>query len=621
MALNLSRREALGVLGAIGAATASSAATSVAAGHVEVGRYVKRQGVHGRMTGAQAAAAALACEGVACVFGIPGAQSNEFWDALKARRVPYLLVTNESSASVMADAAARVTGQPGVFNVVPGPGLTNAMTGIGEALLDSVPIVGIITDVIQGPDAPLGQVHSLPNTALLRPLVKALIEVHHQAEIPGAIYQAFEIARSGEPGPVGIMISFPHFTAVWDYDQAPPPPRPLPFDENAYRQVLGHLSNRSRRVGIYAGLGCMDAGPALAAVAEMLQAPVATSVSGKGCIPDGHPLAVGWGYGKQGTRAAEKTFKDVDLVLAVGVRYSEVSTANYAIPPHNVIHVDANPNNLGRNVPTCVKLCADSQVFFDRLLADAPALQRPACPPLWKKIQDIRQVDHRENSVPKITRGVDPMYFLTQLRCALGPDELIFVDVTASTHWASEAITVQGPRRYFTPTNNQSMGWALPAAIGAQRVRPDRQVVSITGDGCFLMSAMELSTAARACLPVKFFVLDDGAYHYMQMLQEPVYRRTTATEIARINYAAFAQGVGLGYNEIGQNPDVGPGIARALATPGPLLTRVVISYEGREVRWLNALKSTYVSRLPTDAKVRMASRIGVRSLSRRPDDD
>jgi acetolactate synthase-1/2/3 large subunit len=213
------------------------------------------------------------------------------------------------------------------------------------------------------------------------------------------------------------------------------------------------------------------------------------------------------------------------------------------------------------------------------------------------------------------------MFLLTQMRCALGPDELIFVDVTASTHWASEAITVQGPRRFFTPANNQSMGWALPAAIGAQRVRPDRQVVSITGDGCFLMTAMELSTAARACLPVKFFVLDDGGYHYMQMLQEPVYRRTTATEIARINYAAFAQAVGLAYNEITVNPDVASGIGRALAMPGPVLTRVVVSYEGREIRWLSALKSTYVSRLPTDQKVRLATRVGVRSLSRRPDDD
>jgi len=618
VALNLNRREALGALGAIGA-TATS--INQADARVEVGRYVKREGVHGRMTGAQAAAAALRCVGAPCVYGIPGAQSNEFWDAMKAQRLPYLLVTNESSASVMADACARATGRPGVFNVVPGPGLTNAMTGIGEALLDSVPIIALVTDVIQGTSAPLGQVHSLANAALLRPVVKELIEIRHQAEIPGAIYHAHQVAVSGEPGPVGITIPFPYFNEVWNYNQPPPPPRPVPFDEEAFQRAVSVLRNKRLRIGIYAGQGCIDAGPSLIAAAEMLQAPVATSVSGKGCIPDSHPLAVGWGYGKQGTRTAEKVFRDVDLVLAVGVRFSEVSTANYAIPKTHVIHVDANPNNLGRNVETCVSVCADAPLFLHRLLGQSALLQRPNSPPLAKKIQNIRQVDHRENSVPKITRAVDPMYFLSHLRHALGPDELIFVDVTASTHWASETMRVEGPRRYFSPTNNQSMGWAIPAAIGAQYVRPDRQVVSVTGDGCFLMSAMELSTAARTGLPVKFFVLDDGTYHYMQMLQEPVYQRTTATQIARINYAALSHGMGLQYNEICVNPDVAPGIARALGLAGPVLTRVNISYEGREVRWLNALKSTYVSRLPTSAKLRMASRIGVRSIDRESDSD
>jgi acetolactate synthase-1/2/3 large subunit len=180
---------------------------------------------------------------------------------------------------------------------------------------------------------------------------------------------------------------------------------------------------------------------------------------------------------------------------------------------------------------------------------------------------------------------------------------------------------VQGPRRYFTPANNQSMGWSIPAAIGAQRVRPDRKVVAITGDGCFLMSAMEISTAPREGLPVKFFVLDDGAYHYMQMLQEPVFRRTTATEIARINYAAFASGMGLGYNQIAHNGDVPGGIARALAFPGPVLTRVIVSYEGREMRWLKALKTSYIDHLSTEQKVRMARRVVVRSLDRHPEND
>jgi acetolactate synthase I/II/III large subunit len=621
---NLNRREALGALGALSAAATLAGAPrpSRAGHHVEVGKYVKRPGVQGRMTGAQAAASALCCEGVRCVFGVPGAQNNELWDAFKARRVPYLLVTNEISSSVMADAAARATGAVGVFCIVPGPGLTNALTGIGEALADSVPIVGLVTDVNREPGAPIGQVHQLPNAALLRPITKAVIEVRHQAEIPGAIHQAYRIAWAGEPGPVAVVLPFPLLTLAWDYDLPVPPPPPLPFDEPAYRQALCHLSDRRRRVGIYAGMGCINAGSLLAAVAEVLQAPVATSVSGKGCIPDAHPLAVGWGYGRQGTRAAEKAFKEVDTVLAIGVKYSEVSTANYAIPRHDcVIHVDANPNNLGRNVPALVKVCADAGLFLNLLLSDAAAIQRPPCPPLWKKIKFYRDLDRRENTRPRIDCGVDPMIFLTQLRCALSPEELIFVDVTASTHWASEAIEVQGPRRYFTPANNQSMGWAIPAAIGAQRVRPDRQVVCVTGDGCFLMSAIEMSTAARAGLPVKFFVFDDGAYHYMQMLQEPVFRRTTATEIAQINYFAFAQSLGLSYNEIPHNADLPSGILRALTTPGPVLTRVLISYEGREIRWLKALKSTYINRLSTEQKVRMATRVGIRSLSRTDDND
>lgn len=623
---NLSRREALGVLGTIGAAATAIAlpkpGEEARAGRVELGHQTRRAGVQGKLTGAQAAAAALLCEGVPCVFGIPGAQNNEFWDALKARQVPYLLVTHEASASVMADASARVTGQVGVLSVVPGPGLTNAMTGIGEALLDSIPIVAIVTDVDRRPGAPIGQVHSLQGAALLGPVVKQVIEVRHQSEIPGAIHQAHRLARCGEPGPVAVVIPFPLFTTVWDFDEGLPPPYPATFDEAAYRQVLAHLSDKRKRVGIYAGLGCLDAGPALVRVAELLQAPVATSVSGKGVIPDAHPLAVGWGYGKQGTRTAERLFKEVDLVLAVGVRYSEVSTANYAIPEHEaLIHVDANRNNLGRNVCAHIKLCSDARAFLDRLAADGACVQRPPAPGLWKTIKTYRELDRRENATVKVTEGVDPMVFLSQLRCALGPEELIFVDVTASTHWASEAMSVQGPRRYFSPTNNQSMGWAIPAALGAQRVRPDRTVVSVTGDGCFLMSAIEMTTAARAGLPVKFFVLDDGAYHYMQMLQEPVYRRTTATGLARVDFAAFAQGVGLAYNQIACNPEIGAGINRALATPGPVLTRVIVSYEGREIRWLSALKSTYLKRLPTDQKVRMAARVGVRSLERHPDDD
>jgi acetolactate synthase-1/2/3 large subunit len=496
---------------------------------------------------------------------------------------------------------------------VPGPGLTNALTGIGEALLDSVPIVGIITDVKRGPDAPVGQVHSLFNAALLRPVTKAVIEVQHQAQIPGAIHRAFQVARCGEPGPVGVVLPFPLYTEVWDYDGQVPPPPPPPFDETAYRRALGLLSDRRLRVGIYAGMGCVDAGRRWRGSPSCSRRRWPPPSAARGPSPTATRLAVGWGYGKQGTRAAEKAFRDVDLVLAVGVRYSEVSTANYAIPAHDhLIHVDANPQALGRNVPASVGVCADAGCSSTACWpTPRPSAARPArrC---GQQIRQDRALDRRENAQVRITAAVDPMHFLVHLRHALGPEELIFVDVTAATHWASEAIDVCGPRRYFTPANNQSMGWAVPAAIGAQRVRLDRRVAAVTGDGCFLMSGLEASTAARACLPVKFFVLDDGAYHYMQMLQEPTFRRTTATEIARLDFAALARGLGLGYNQIAHNADVPAGIARALCQPGPVLTRVIVSYEGREIRWLNALKASYIDHLSTGQKVRMASRIVVR---------
>jgi acetolactate synthase-1/2/3 large subunit len=616
--VELNRRDVLGALGAAGAATlaATRAEAQLPAPLPDASILPPAAGVRGRMTGARAAVAALCAEGVPCVFGVPGAQNNDFWDALKGHGVPYLLVSHEGSASIMADASARVTGRAGVFAVVPGPGLTNALTGIGEALHDSVPIVGLVTDVMRGPNAPIGQVHGLNNAAILRPVCKSVIEVSHQGQIPAAIQQAHRIARAGEPGPACVVIPFNFYNEVWDYDCPPPPPPPLPWDEAAYRRALAVLADRGRRIGIYAGMGTLDASPALAAVAEALQAPVATSVSGKGAIPDDHRLAVGWGYGPYGTRAAEKAFKDVDTVLAVGVKYSEVSTANYAFPKDKaVIHVDANPANLGRNLATCVPVNADAPLFLNRLLADAAAVRRAPDPRLWRTIQDGRALDARANNRVEIKHGVDPMVLFQHLRRALCPGDLIFVDVTASVHWAAEGIAVPGPRRFFTPADNQSMGWAVPAAIGAQRVALDRRVVSVVGDGCFLMSGLEASTAARAALPVKLFVLDDGAYHYMQMLQEPSYGRTTATEIARLDFAAIARGMGLAFNGIDHNADIGPGIARALAAPGPVLTRVAVGYHGRTIRWLEALKGSYLDHLRGDQVARLAGRAATRSVN------
>ena len=206
------------------------------------------------------------------------------------------------------------------------------------------------------------------------------------------------------------------------------------------------------------------------------------------------------------------------------------------------------------------------------------------------------------------------MAFILALRRLTTADALTFVDVTMSQYWATEAFTATQPRTFFNPTNNQNMGWSIPAAIGAQRVFPDRPTLTITGDGCFLMSAMEIATAGRESLPVKFFVLDDQAYHYMQELQRPAYVRTTATMLSRIDYRALAQGFNVGYQEISSNDELEPRIRGVLQYAGPVLTRVRVNYGPRRVRWLRAARDRYMNDLTPAQKSRFLARVGYRTL-------
>jgi acetolactate synthase-1/2/3 large subunit len=611
VSFDLSRRELL-------QATAAASLVALAAEPADAGRRRAQSDdgrIAGSMTGAEALVEALVREGTCCVFGIPGAQENELWDTMKSKGLGYLLVTQEFSAATAADGYARSTGKPGVICVVPGPGVTNALTGIGEALLDSIPLVCIVGDVARGDKYRPFQVHELPNVALLQQVTKAVYPVEDVAQIPVAVREAFAVARAGEPGPVAVVIPYNLLIVKHKYDCPPPAVPAMPFDEAAFQCAVEILAHRQCRVGIYAGLGCMDYSPDLVLAAELLQAPVATSVSGKGVISECHPLAVGWGYGPQGTRTAEQVFKDADIVLAMGVRYSEVSTAFYSIPKHaHVIHVDANPNNLGRIVKTQVCVNADAGIFLARLLENADRVRRCPDGKLVARIAALRREEQRINSEIYGRCGADPMTFYLTLRRCTNPDALVFVDVTQSEHWAAEAFTVCQPRTYFNPTDNQAMGWSVPAAIGAQRVQTGRQVITVTGDGCFLMSAVEISTAARECLPVRFFVLDDQAYHYMQTLQKSAYLRTTATILARLDYQALAKGFGVAYNEISSTEGLEAGIRSALCHAGPVLTRVVTDYGKRPMRWIDAVRGRYKDELSTQQKVRFMARIGSRAI-------
>ncbi|MEZ6140115.1 MAG: thiamine pyrophosphate-binding protein [Zavarzinella sp.] len=575
------------------------------------------------MSGAMAVVESLIQEGCECVYGIPGAQENELWDAMKTKGLPYLLCTHEFSASCMADGYARSKGKPGVLCVVPGPGVTNSLSGIGEALIDSVPLVCIVGDIAQGKEFRPFQVHCLDQVALLKPVTKGVYHVEDVSQIANGVRHAFRLAMEGEPGPVAVVIPFTMLVETAEFDSPPLEPAPLPFDEKTFQEALALLSKQDLRVGIYAGQGCQDYSELLGKLAEVLQAPVATSVSGKGVISDRHPFSVGWGYGSHATHCAEKIFTPgmlemhggVDLVLAIGVRYSEVSTGFYNQPKmKHAIHVDANAANLGKVLQTDVCVHADAGLFMSKLLEFAPILQRETDEKLLKKIRTCRMDDRKKYAELHTKCGCDPMAFVLQLREELPDDGLTFVDVTVTEHLAAEAFQVVQPRTYFNPTDNQAMGWSIPAAIGAQRVHPHRPVVTITGDGCMLMSAMEMTTAARENLPVKFFILDDQAYHYMQMLQKAAYLRTTATILARMNYPEMAKAFGLGYLEIDHTSKLSSGIKAALEYPGPVLVRVVTDYRDRSIRWLEAVRRRYTRELTTAQKLRFGSRLGSRAI-------
>ncbi len=581
--------------------------------------------VTGKLTGAQAVAEALKAEGVECVFGIPGAQENELWDEFKARGVPYLLCAHEFAAACMADGAARVTGRPGVLCVVPGPGVTNALTGLGEALLDSIPVVAIVGDVANGDKARPFQVHSLDTVGLLKPVTKMVYPVTDVRQVAQAVRQAFRSACAGEPGPVAVVIPFNLLIEQADFHCPPPPAAAAAFDGGRADQAVGLLADPRERVGIYAGLGCMDSPGELAAVADLLQAPVATSVSGKGCIPDAHTLAVGWGFGPHGSRVAESAFAGevlhplktgVTTLLAVGVKFSEVSTGFYGNPrPKRVIHVDINPDNLGRVMPADVCVAADAGAFLRHVLGHADRLRRPCDDALQARIKALKAAQHRELYGTKPDGcGVDPLAVVAALRKCIPADGVLFTDVSASEHLAAEFYRVTGPRTYFNPVDNQSMGWSVPAAIGAQRVRPGRTIVALLGDGCLLMSMPELSTAAREGLPVKWFVLDDRAYHYMQILQDPAYKRTTATHLAALDYRSLAQGFGVGYQEIGPADDLEGSARAAIAYPGPVLVRVVTAYPDRPIRWVESVRKRFTKDLTPAQKARFLARLTTRTV-------
>lgn len=560
---------------------------------------------------------ALEDAGARYTFGIPGTHNIELYDALdRSERVTPILVTDEQSASFMADGVSRTSDTIGVVNVVPGAGVTHCLSGVAEAFLDNVPIV-VLTCGIRSDTGRAYQLHDIEQLALLRPVTKAALRPSSAAEIYGTIRRAFDLARAGTPGPVAVEIPAEFYLLVQDvpdlsYDaDVPAPDAPSDADVEAAANVLA----AARHPVLYVGNGAAAAGRSLVHLAERLGAPVATTIQGKGVFPESHPLWLWNGLGASGPPFVRDITSRADAMLAIGCRFSEVGTASYGFtPPANLIHVDINPDVFNRNFPARLAIRADAAAFVRALLTRAQA---------GSGVDDVRRAiaeGHRRvhdewraaTSAGKVSPGA---LFAALDRAA--PDAIYATDSGNGTFLAMEHLRLDAPRRFIGPIDYSCMGYAVPAAIGAKLANPNREVIALAGDGALLMTGLELLTAAALRAAPVVCVLRDRELGQIAQFQRTSLDRDTCSVLAPYRVESFAAAVNADYLHAETDAQLDDVLGRAVAgsrSGRPVMVEVEIDYAYRTF-FTRGVVATNFWRLPLADRIRMLGRAAARHIA------
>jgi len=561
--------------------------------------------------------------GVEYTFGIPGVHNIELYDELQeSTSIRPVLVTHEGGAAFMADAVSRVSDSVGVLMVVPAAGLTHAMSGVGEAFLDGVPMLvvsgGVRTDMQQG-----FQLHDVDQQALMRTLTKATYKIERYDEVVPTVYRAYRTAIEGEPGPV--YIELPANLQLFTGETGEVPPfesavkRP-PLDAAAVSAAVKLLAE-AERPGIFVGWGARHVARDIRRIAEHLGAPVATTLQGLAAFPADHPLHTGMGFGPSAVPAAQNAFRDCDAMLAVGTRFAEICTGSFgAVPPANLVHVDINPQTIGRNHPTPVAIAADARdavpAIAEQLLQAVPGRDPSALEAAIAagKAAWLREwLDHDSGG------RVNPGRFFQALRRGLERDAIVVADDGNHTFLTAELMPIFEGGEFLSPTDFNCMGYCVPACIGAKLAQPARQVVGIVGDGAFLMTGLETVTAAREGLGVAWFVFNDGELSQIAQAQEMPYQRKTCTTIGSLDYRALAAATGCEFVAIENDNSIEAAIERVLslmANNRPVVVDVRIDYSKRTQFTIGAVK-TNLRRFDTRNKLRIIGRALWRKLTYR----
>ena len=585
---------------------------------------------HPTLTGAEILWATLAGEGTTTVFGYPGGAILPIYDALrKFPTIHHVLVRHEQGASHMADGYARASGRVGVCMATSGPGATNLVTGLATAMLDSIPVVAITGQVaskVLGSDA----FQEVDITGITLPITKHNFLVTRAEDVATTVRQAFQIARSGRPGPVLVDITkdAQQATAVFDFEMSRPrPARPHPMlraEDNAYRQAA-ELIKAAKKPVILAGHGIIESGAQaeVLAFAEALQIPIASTLLGLGAIPSGHPLSLGM-MGMHGESWVNNAIQEADLLLAFGMRFDDRVTGNlvHYAPNAKKIHVEIDPSEINKNVRVDVALIGDLKQVLGRLaplvveptLADdravgedgAPGVSGPGAPssarvrnrePETKvgaceasdwllhinrgkgtaAVRDIMNLP--DNGHLYAAHVIHDIWREAQSAGRLA-DTVIVTDVGQHQMWEAQYFKHESPRSLITSGGLGTMGFALPAAIGAKFACPEKDVWVIAGDGGFQMTAAELSTIVQERLAINIAVINNGFLGMVRQWQETFYEKNySASPILSPDFVMLAAAHGIEGASITERKDVTAVVTRARTGSKPFLINFQVEKE------------------------------------------
>ncbi len=538
-----------------------------------------------RLTGAEILWATLVGEGVTDVFGYPGGAILPAYDALRKFPIRHVLVRHEQGAAHMADGYARASGEVGVAIATSGPGATNLVTGIATAMLDSIPIVcitGNVSSKVLGTDA----FQEIDITGITLPVTKHNFLVNKAEDVAGALRQAFQIARSGRPGPVLVDITkdAQQATAVFDFEAAKPRPyRPHPMltvEESGLAAAVELIRNSERPV-ILAGHGVIESGAMeqLRTLAERAQIPVGLTLLGLGGFPASHPLSLGM-MGMHGEAWLNHAIQEADLLIACGMRFDDRvtgTTATYATKAKK-IHIEVDPAEINKNIKVDVALVGDLREVLEQLLPRIGGRDGSA----WlKSIEASKgEVAVRDiKNLPDLGRlyAAHVMHDLWRLT---GGNAIVVTDVGQHQMWEAQYFRHEQPRTLITSGGLGTMGFALPADIGAKFACPEKEVWVIAGDGGFQMTASELATIVQEKIKINIAIINNGYLGMVRQWQEFFYERNyEATPLVSPDFVKLADAHGIPGRAVRKRADVEAAVKAARSAEGAYLLNFLVEKE------------------------------------------